>query len=102
MAKDAPRAAIGTTDAQGHFSLTTFEPDDGAIPGTHIVTFSKVEKMASTENANYTEMMQKQKGKSPPKPKSLIPEKYSRARDSETTATVNADGENEFKFDLKK
>jgi hypothetical protein len=34
----APRPAIGTTDASGNYVLTTFEPNDGAVVGTHVVT----------------------------------------------------------------
>ena len=32
------RPASGTTDAQGKFELQTFEPRDGAVMGTHVVT----------------------------------------------------------------
>lgn len=105
MATGAPRSAIGTTDAQGRFSLTTFESDDGAVPGSHAVTISKVEDTTSaapTDPAGYAQMMS-QKGKGgPPKPKSLIPEKYSRPAESKLSATVDAEGQNEFKFDLTK
>jgi hypothetical protein len=41
LAKGAPRPAIGTTDAQGNFRLTTFTADDGAVPGEHLVTVEK-------------------------------------------------------------
>lgn len=37
------QAATGTTDASGRFSLTTFTPGDGAIPGRHIVTVLKIQ-----------------------------------------------------------
>ena len=32
------RPATGTTDAQGRFTLTTFESGDGAVLGDHIIT----------------------------------------------------------------
>jgi len=34
----APRLALGTTDEAGNFQLTTFEPNDGAIVGSHVIT----------------------------------------------------------------
>lgn len=34
----APRMAVGTTDENGNYQLTTFQPNDGAIVGTHVVT----------------------------------------------------------------
>jgi hypothetical protein len=43
LAPGASRHAVGTTDEAGKFQLTTFEPNDGAIPGTHVVTVSKTE-----------------------------------------------------------
>lgn len=36
----AGRSASGTTDAEGKFSLSTFAPGDGAVPGKHRVTLS--------------------------------------------------------------
>ena len=37
----APRTASGQTDETGHYRLTTFEPDDGAVIGEHAVTVYK-------------------------------------------------------------
>jgi hypothetical protein len=37
----APRHAIGTTDSEGNYQLTTFEPNDGAVVGKHVVTIKK-------------------------------------------------------------
>lgn len=34
------RSATGTTDGEGKFSLSTFAPGDGAVPGKHRVTLS--------------------------------------------------------------
>jgi hypothetical protein len=35
------KIAMGTTDSSGKFTLTTYEPGDGAIAGTHKVTVRK-------------------------------------------------------------
>jgi hypothetical protein len=37
----APRMAIGTTDDGGNFTLTSYEPNDGAAIGTHSITVTK-------------------------------------------------------------
>jgi hypothetical protein len=42
----APRPAVGTTDASGMYQLTTFEPNDGAVVGTHVVTVKKIAAMS--------------------------------------------------------
>jgi hypothetical protein len=34
----APRFGVGTTDQTGNYRLTTYEPNDGAVIGTHVVT----------------------------------------------------------------
>jgi hypothetical protein len=41
LAPGASRVAGGTTDESGEFQLSTFEPNDGAIVGTHEVTVKK-------------------------------------------------------------
>jgi hypothetical protein len=38
LCSGAPRLAVGTTDEQGNYRLTTYEPNDGAVIGTHVVT----------------------------------------------------------------
>lgn len=38
---DSVRAATGRTDDQGNFYLTTFEDNDGALPGEHTVVVTK-------------------------------------------------------------
>lgn len=41
LAPGAPTFAVGKTDDAGNFTLTTFEPDDGAVAGNHVVTVKK-------------------------------------------------------------
>lgn len=84
------RPASGFTDANGHFILRTFDADDGAIPGEHTVIISKIDSSAPKSDDMYAEA------------KSAIPEKYSDLKKSGLTASVKADGENKFTFDLKK
>lgn len=73
--------AVGMTDADGKFSLTTFRPGDGAVAGGHAVT---VEKTSVKDGAFSNE----------------LPRKYSLRDTSGLTAEVTAKGPNEFVFKL--
>jgi len=88
-------AAYGRTDADGRFRLTTYETNDGAVPGKHVVTIKKVitntvlnpddpeaEPLSSTEEW-------------------VIPERYSKKETSEQSAEVTEEGENDFTFELE-
>jgi hypothetical protein len=50
--KDGGRPAMGTTDASGQFTLTTFTPGDGAVVGTHTVTVSKIRSSGQQVDAS--------------------------------------------------
>jgi hypothetical protein len=82
---DAKRSAYGKTDADGHFTLTTFpdEPGDGAVPG------KRIDRTATT-------------GKVPDVQRRwVIPEHYGNVTTSGLTAEVKEDGKNEIKLELK-
>lgn len=87
--------AVGRTDAQGKFSLQTFDPGDGAVPGEFKVTIRKVEARpapaAESDDAEIPEVPEK----------SLIPVKYNRPQTSGLTASVAEGQANEFTFELK-
>jgi hypothetical protein len=89
---DSGRGAGGVTDASGRFTLSTFEPGDGAVPGTHKVVItepSEDEPMPGTEEAeNWT----------PPEPR--FPAKYGDPSKSGFTATVERGKPNDFTFDM--
>lgn len=68
---EGTRPATGNIDPQtGRFSLTTFEPDDGCVPGTHKVAII-LRAMVGTESV------------------SLIDEKYADPSSSGLTITVD-------------
>jgi hypothetical protein len=96
------RPARGATDASGKFTLKTYigpgTDVDGAIPGEYVVAVSKVESksMTSEDMAKMTTS-----GKKVAPPKNLLPTRYANAKKSGLTATVSADGSNDFKFELK-
>lgn len=103
--KEKSRSAFGKTDDAGEYCLTTFTLKDGAVEGDHTVSVSKFVEAAEVvveadlESENYE----------PPrigyerpvaKAESGLPENYATAETSGLTATVSADGSNEFDFEL--
>lgn len=74
--------AVGKTDPNGKFRLTTFEAGDGAVPGVYTVT---VALDVADERGEV---------------KSLLPRRYADPRTSALTVQVAEGGENDFAFDL--
>jgi len=87
-------AATGRTDATGTFTLTAFEPNDGAVPGEYKVTVTKSEVTVTggggSDDAPTTA-----------KEKQLLPIKYARAEGSGLAASVKTGTENKFDFKLE-
>lgn len=84
--------AVGQTNENGEFTLMTFEPNDGARPGTYKVTVTKVEVTGElTENSLAP----------PGETKALLPEKFGVPRTSGLDAEVAEGKENKFEFNLE-
>jgi hypothetical protein len=92
---DTP-AATDETDASGRFQLTTFDKDDGAVPGEYKVAVRKIEVIGGNRPADAPDDLERP----PPDEKWLLPVKYGHTATSGLTATVKADGDNDFKFEL--
>jgi hypothetical protein len=108
MADGASRAAIGKTDETGNFQLTTFKPNDGAVPGTHVVTVKKYDSdppplptaqpdgaVDPAVEAKYTAAMARWLATA----KIAVPKKYTTPRTSDLHREVVA-GENTFEIEL--
>lgn len=98
----ASRPARGTTDSSGRFTLKTYvrpgTEADGAIPGDYLIAVTKTDGAAMTPE----DMAKGAKGgKMMATPKNQLPPRYANAEKSGFTATVSADGNNDFKFELK-
>lgn len=83
---DGTRGAIGQTDSQGRYTLTTFHSEDGAVPGEYRISVMKFSTpppdypvRKSEDDENYIDFV----------PKNLLPKKYSDAQKSGLTATVD-------------
>lgn len=86
-------AATGITDAQGIARLTTFEQNDGAVPGSYRVTVRKSIQVGGA-SANDPD--------APPVPASYreeLPTKYASPETSGLTVQVS-DSQREFTFEL--
>jgi hypothetical protein len=97
--------AIGTTDDNGQFTLTT-NGRAGAMVGKHKVAITKMAAGAAPAMTAPTpdDMMNMQKANmnKPSGPKSEIPETYASPDSSKLTAEVSANAsENDFLFELQ-
>lgn len=103
-----PRAAIGTTDSQGKFRLSTFDNNDGAIPGEYVVTITK-KKATDTggaydpanPGASYGKAMTGAAVGANPTAADELPAKYGSRGTSGLTKSVTDGGPNDFPFELQ-
>ena len=101
----SPRPATGTTDAQGKFSLTSFEPDDGAAPGDYAITITKYADTAGGANPDEVDTtspdaMYGDGGPDAGGPKNALPAKYEVMTNTPLKETVTAGEDNNFTFNL--
>ena len=86
------RPGVGVTDASGNFTLSTLANADGAVPGTHKVSFSKGPS-GDPPPSDLT---------GPPPPAQPFNAKYENGATSGITAEVVSGKTNEFTWDLEK
>lgn len=112
----AGEIAMGKTDADGRFSLTTFigpeEELKGAVVGKYDVTISKYIIPPGMTEAQYKALVAEvdrisatgammPPGQQLPDLVEMLPAKYSAIGKSELSAEVTSKGPNDFQFDLK-
>jgi hypothetical protein len=78
------RPATGNTDDEGHFVLSTFESEDGAVPGEHTVTVSDLKRNWNQDPST-----------------SRFPSPYERPDTTPLIVEVKPEDENSFTFDMK-
>jgi hypothetical protein len=113
-------SSIGTTDAEGKYSLTTFRSNDGALPGQYKVSIVKYDpssappptapttpppgQLASGDlDANYVPPSNSSSTATSAEtgPKNLIPAKYASADTSGLRGMIAEGDENVNDFELK-
>lgn len=97
------RGATGRTDAEGNYSLGTFEGGDGAIPGSYSVTITKIKVEAasvtvSEDDPNYDGGASADQ--EPAEPKNELPAKYADATSSALEATIGEEAVTDLNFEL--
>lgn len=103
--------AVGTTDAQGNFQLTTYEFGDGAAEGSYKIVISKSSAPAgggggggqegdheAAEAAASVHSAVKKEGESTAQ---LVPAQYTSGAETPLTAEVKSSGENVFNLEIK-
>ena len=96
------QGAIGQTQADGTYTLTTFVAGDGALPGDYVVTISKKEVEDKLTEDQKLKMQEMGRQIPPAKTTELMPREYTNSSASPLKVTVKADEENHFDFDVKK
>lgn len=95
--------AIAITNAAGEFILTTTRSGDGAVPGKHRVTVTKIvgaPVAASKGPVSMQDAAKAAKDALPAKPLSLLPTRYSMADSSNLNFEVKDGKKNDFPIEL--
>lgn len=95
---DDNRSAVGKTDAQGQYKLSSPQIPGGAAPGSYKITVTKREQLQTEsiteEHPDYGKPMP-----AAPEPKHLLPQKYRQPNTSGLEATIEQ-GVNEVPLEL--
>ena len=96
--KSGQRAAAATTDAQGRFTVTTLNPQDGIAPGEYVVTVSKKEFYGPElppQKDEFGEMYNPQRPQ-----KNTLPDQYASAERTPLTVTIPSGGNKNLEINL--
>lgn len=105
--KQKQPVAIGRTDPNGQFKLTTYDGGDGAAEGEFVVLVTKTSSSAASGPPAHdpskpfnSEAAHAQQASGQAE-EATLPPKYSRIDQSDLVAKVQKSGKNDFSFELK-
>lgn len=98
----APRNPFGTTDSEGKFQLTSYDDNDGAVPGDYLVIIvpGAAADGKKPEERTAQDLINLGPGKAIPN-QVVFPEKYGDKKTSGLKRSVVPGDTNVFNFDLK-
>lgn len=97
--------AMGKTDAEGKFSMTTYDPNDGTAEGKFKVVISKTVYEANAQSsvldADGHSADENAGSHGAAAGADLVPGQYAQSASTPLTADVSSSGENVFTFEIK-
>ena len=96
------RSALGKIQPDGSYTLTTFNDDDGAVPGSHQVTIKATQVSGPAAPSSFEEELAQAQAGGVSQTATvtwLVPEKYSRRETTPLTAVV-AEKATRIDFDI--
>jgi hypothetical protein len=97
---DGSGYAMAITDASGRYSLQTFEPGDGAVPGEYHVGITKYDQSVVVDDMSDDDYRPPEEQQHVVAAGNQLPAKYSVPQTSGLTASVK-EQPNTFNFDLE-
>jgi len=96
----AKRLASGQTDEDGKFSLTSFDQNDGALPGAHTVVVSKFQEEEEAPALSMDDALSS-RPRRVTKQRQLLPKKYNSKDTSPLVVEVSEDRSNHLEIVLE-
>jgi len=96
----ADKGAVGQSNADGSFTLTTYRAADGALPGEFAIGVTKKETVDTLSEEEKLKLQEQGRPVPSAKTTNHLPEKYANPKNSGLKATITLEGDNTVTLDL--